>query len=347
MLVSRDRRPSLSEPRFDIVAIGNALVDVICHKDDAFVAAQGLAKGQMCPIAPAQALRLHDDMGACEEVSGGSAANTLAATAALGLRCAFVGQVGDDRLGRLFADDMATAGIGFPVAALADGTPTGRCLIIVTPDGHRTMNTAIGASEYLPIAGLDHSLIADAAILYIEGYMWRTAEPRAAAQAGIVTAHAHRRKVAFTLSSEFCIEQHGDDFRALLAGGAIDILFANEGELHALTGLADFDAAVDRVAAQVPLVFVTRGADGAIAVEAGVRHAVAAEPIGPVVDTTGAGDLFAAGVFAGIAGGHDLGTTLRMGSVAAGKIITLVGPRIPAHDDLAALIAERLDSPEK
>jgi sugar/nucleoside kinase (ribokinase family) len=327
-------------PRFDVVAIGNALVDVLCHKDDGFVAAQGLKRGLMQPIAPDRAVALHAAMGQCEEVCGGSAANTMAALARLGLRLAFVGQVGDDRLGRLFADDMAAGGIAFPLPPI--DRPTGRCLIIVSPDGHRTMNTAIGASEYLPPAAFDSAIAADAAILYVEGYMWRTDEPRAAARAALEVARAHDRRTAFTLSSEYCVQQHRDDFVGLLEAGLIDILFANEGELAELSGRSDFEAGVAWAAARVPLLIATRGAEGAIAVADGLRFETLAEPLGPIVDTTGAGDLFAAGVLAGLARGRDLSSALRMGSIAAGRIIAEMGPRLPEGEDLAALIEARL-----
>ncbi|KQX21673.1 MULTISPECIES: adenosine kinase [unclassified Sphingomonas] len=327
-------------PRYDVLAIGNALVDVLCHKDDDFVAAQGLRRGLMQPIAPDRAVTLHAAMGRCEEVCGGSAANTMAALARLGLRLAFVGQVGDDRLGRLFADDMAASGIAFPLPPI--DAPTGRCLIIVSPDGHRTMNTAIGASEYLPPAAFDSAIAADAAILYVEGYMWRTDQPRAAARAALEVARANRRRTAFTLSSEYCVQQHHDDFVGLLDAGLIDILFANEGELAELSGRSGFEAGVAWAAARVPLLIATRGPDGAVAIAGDQRFEAPAEPFGPIVDTTGAGDLFAAGVLAGLARDRDLPAVLRMGSIAAGRIIAEMGPRLPGNEDLAALIAARL-----
>lgn len=330
----------MTTPRYDVVAIGNALIDVLAHKEDDFVAAHGLQRGVMQPITPDRAVQLHAAMGACEEVCGGSAANTMAALARLGLRLAFVGQVGDDRLGRLFADDMVANAIDFPLPPIA--TPTGRCLIIVAADGHRTMNTAIGASEYLPAAAFDAAIAAEAAILYVEGYMWRTDEPRAAVRAAITVAREHGRRIAFTLSSEFCVREHHDEFVALLDAGLVDILFANEGELAELSGRADFEAGVAWAAARVPLLIATCGAHGAIAVEAGRRHETPAEPQGAIVDTTGAGDLFAAGVLAGLARGRDLPTVLRMGSIAAGRIIGLIGPRLPEGEDLAALIEGRL-----
>jgi len=326
--------------RFDIVAIGNALVDVLCHQEDAFLQRFALAKGLMSPIPPDRAVALHAAMGDCEEVSGGSAANTLAALATLGPRCAFIGQVGEDRLGRLFIDDMSANGIHFPMPPVS--VPTGRCLIIVSADGQRTMNTAIGASEYLPAQALDRNLIADAAILYVEGYMWRTAEPRAAVYEAIEIAHAHGRKVALTLASEFVIRAHRAELLELIEARKIDILFANEGEIAALSESEDFDAGVAWLADRVPLLIATRGPDGAIAIEQGQLYATPAESLGAIVDTTGAGDLFAAGVFAGLIGGRDMTTTLRMGSIAAGRIITLMGPRLSAGDDLGALFAERL-----
>ncbi|TZG26413.1 adenosine kinase [Sphingomonas montanisoli] len=331
----------MTAPQFDIVAIGNALVDVLSHQEDEFVVVRGITKGLMAPIAPQRAVVLHREMGICEEVSGGSAANTLAALAGAGARCAFVGQVGDDRLGTLFADDLHRHHIAFDVAPLPE-VPTGRCLIIVHPDGHRTMNTAIGASEYLPPASLDPALIASSGILYVEGYMFRTEQPRARAIEAIGFAREAGRKVAFTLSSEFCISEHGDEFRGLIADGLIDILFANDGELCAITGIADFDAALAHLATQVPLLIVTCGPEGAVGVAGGKRFDVPAEPAGPVVDTTGAGDAFAAGVFAGLVRGEPLPVALRMGSVVAGEIITRIGPRFREGEDVAALISERM-----
>ena len=325
--------------RYDVLAIGHALIDVLCHKDDDFVAAQGLARGTMQPIAPERAIELHQAMGQCEEICGGSAANTMAALARLGLRLAFIGQVGDDRLGRLFSADMAVRGIDFPLPPIA--RPTGRCLIIVGPDGHRTMNTAVGASEFLS-ASFDPALAAEAEILFVEGYMWRTEQPRAAARAALEVARAAGRQTAFSLSSEYCVRTLHDEFVALIEAGLIGILLANEGEITELSRLADFEAGAAWAAARVPLLVATRGSAGAIAIEDGRRIETPAEPQGPVVDTTGAGDLFAAGLLAGLAQGRDLPTALRMGSIAAGRIIGVTGPRLPEGEDLAGLIEARL-----
>jgi sugar/nucleoside kinase (ribokinase family) len=332
----------MAAPRYDILAIGNALIDVLCHKDDDFIAAQGLQRGVMQPIEPDRALLLHQAMGVCEEVCGGSAANSMAALARLGLRLAFIGQTGDDRLGRTFAADMTANGIDFPLGPI--DTPTGRCLIIVSPDGHRTMNTAMGASEYLS-SSFDPALGAEAAILFVEGYMWRTEQPRAASHAALLAARAAGRRTAFSLSSEFCVRTMHDDFAALIGEGLVDILLANEGELAELSRLADFEAGVAWAAARVPLLVATRGERGAIAIERGRRFETPAEPHGAIVDTTGAGDMFAAGLLAGLARGRDLPTSLRMGSIAAGRIIGAMGPRLPAGEDLGALIEARLSEP--
>ncbi|WP_447765580.1 adenosine kinase [Sphingopyxis panaciterrae] len=329
-----------STARFDVVAIGNAIVDVLARTDDALIAAEGLTKGSMRLIDAAEAERLYAAMGPAIEMSGGSAANTLAGMAALGQRCGFIGQVAEDQLGKVFAHDLTSLGVDYTTASREGEPPTARCLILVTPDGQRTMNTFLGASQYLPAAALDEAMIADADILYLEGYLWDPAEPRAAMRRAIEVSRSAGRKVAFTLSDAFVIDRHGDDFRALIAEGQIDILFANEVEISSLTGEADFDAAVAILAPQVPLLVVTRGAHGAIAVTGGTRTEVGAEPIDEVVDTTGAGDLFAAGFLAGHAEGRPMADCLTMGAVCAREIIAQVGPR--AQTDLRAKIAARL-----
>ena len=329
-----------STARFDVVAVGNAIVDVLARADDALIAAEGLAKGSMRLIDAAEAERLYAAMGPAIEMSGGSAANTLAGLAALGQRCGFIGQVAADQLGQVFAHDMTALGVDFTTRTREGEPPTARCLILVTPDGQRTMNTFLGASQYLPASALDEAMIADADILYLEGYLWDPAEPRAAMRRAIEVSRGAGRKIAFTLSDAFVIDRHGDDFRALIAAGQIDILFANEVEVSALTGEADFEAAVAKLAPQVPLLVVTRGAHGAIAVTGGTRTEVAAEPIDNVVDTTGAGDLFAAGFLSGFVQGRSIADCLTMGAVCACEIIAQVGPR--AQTDLKAKVAVRL-----
>ncbi|MEZ0496500.1 adenosine kinase [Sphingomonas sp. IW22] len=331
----------MTEATYDVVAIGNAIVDILAQADDEFLAAEGMNKGSMqLMFSPEAADALYAKMGPGREISGGSAANTVAGIAALGGKCGFIGQVADDQLGTVFAHDIRAQGVRFDTATRAGEPTTARCLIFVTPDGQRTMNTFLGASQFLPEAALDRSLIEAGAILYLEGYLWDPEEPRQAMRAAIELARAAGRRVAFTLSDVFCISRHGDDFRKLIADGLIDILFANENELLALAEGEDFEAAVGRIAAQVPVLVVTRSEKGAIAVCDGQRHAVAAEPIERVVDTTGAGDLFAAGFLHGQAQGRDVATSLRIGALCAAEIISHYGAR--PEVDLKAMIAQKL-----
>jgi sugar/nucleoside kinase (ribokinase family) len=330
----------MSNPRYDVVAIGNAIVDVIARTDDAFIVAEGLTKGSMRLIDTEEATRLYAHMGPAVEISGGSAANTLAGMAALGRPCAFIGQVADDQLGAVFTHDLRATGVTFTTPLAADGPPTARCLILVTPDGQRTMNTYLGASQHLGRAALDADLIADSAILYLEGYLWNADTSRAAMAEAIALARVAGREVAFTLSDTFVIAAHRDDFIAMLARRDIDILFANESELLELAQVDDFDAAVAHVAPQVEILVATRGERGAVAVSGGMHTVISAEPVATVVDTTGAGDLFAAGFLAGLAQGEPMDRCLTMGAVCAGVIIAQIGPR--AQSDLTAAVAARL-----
>ncbi len=330
----------MSVTTLDIVAIGNAIVDVIAKADDDFITRVGIAMGAMRLVDTATAEGLYSRMAPGIEASGGSAANTAAGVAALGGQCGFIGQVADDQLGQVFAHDIRALGVHFDTPARADDPPTARCLILVTPDAQRTMNTFLGASQYLPASALDRELIASAAILYLEGYLWDPEEPRNAMREAIAIARGAGRKIAFTLSDAFCIERHRGDFNALIDGGLIDILFANEAEIMSLNRSGDFEAAVSATAAKVPLLVVTRSERGAIAVQHGLRYAVPAEPVAKVVDTTGAGDLFAAGFLAGQAQGRDVKTSLIMGAVAAAEVISHYGARPEA--DLKALVAKRL-----
>ncbi len=330
----------MSTPRYDVIAIGNAIVDVMAPCSDELIEELGMAKGGMTLIDADQARDLYDAMGPAREISGGSAANTLAGLSALGVQCAFVGQVANDQLGQVFAHDIRAVGIDFDTPAREGEPPTARCLIFVTPDGQRTMNTFLGASQFLPASALDEEAVGGASILYLEGYLWDPEEPRAAMRRAIEAARAAGRKVAFTLSDAFVIARHGDDFRSLIADGLIDILFANKTELAALTGEDDFDAGLAKLAPSVPTLVVTRSEEGAVAIHKGERAEVAAEPIARVVDTTGAGDLFAAGFLAGQVKGRDLATCLRMGAIAAAEIISHYGARPEA--DLAALMEQKL-----
>lgn len=330
----------MPEPRYDVIAIGNAIVDVMATCTDELIEEFGMARGAMTLVDARQAAELYDAMGPAREISGGSAANTLAGLSALGAQCAFVGQVADDQLGAVFAHDIRAAGIDFDTPPRPGEPSTARCLIFVTPDGQRTMHTFLGASQYLPASALDEEAIGGASLLFLEGYLWDPEEPRAAMRRAIETARAAGRTVSFTLADVFLIERHGDDFRALIADGMIDILFANEAELKAITGEADFEAGIAQLAPQVPVLVVTRSEQGAVAVSGGERAQVAAEPVEEVVDTTGAGDLFAAGFLFGHVRGQDLQTCLRIGAVAAAEVISHYGAR--PETDLRELLAQRL-----
>lgn len=330
----------MTEARLDIVAIGNAIVDVIATAEESFLTEEQLTKGSMQLISAERANELYSRMGPAREISGGSAANTVAGVAALGRKCGFIGQVANDQLGRVFSHDIRAIDVAFTTPPREGHPPTAQCLILVTPDGQRTMNTFLGASQFLPASALDEEMIADAEILYLEGYLWDPDEPRAAMQSAIGIARRAGRKVALTLSDAFCIERHRTSFHALIESGAIDILFANESEVLSLMESDRFDESVNAVAAKVPLLVVTRGAQGALAVTGGVRTDVSAEPVEKVVDTTGAGDLFAAGFLAGQVAGRSVADSLTMGAICAAEIISHYGPRPEA--DLSALVAARI-----
>ncbi len=331
----------MTSPTYDVVAIGNAIVDILAQAEDSFIEEIGVAKGSMqLMFSPEEADALYAKMGPGREVSGGSASNTVAGLAALGSKTAFIGQVADDQLGEVFAHDLRAAGVHFDTEVRPGQPTTARCLIFVTPDGQRTMNTFLGASQFLPASALDETLIASGAILYLEGYLWDPEEPRAAMRKAIEIARANGRKVAFTLSDVFCISRHGDDFRQLIADGLIDILFANENELLALCGKEDFETAVQHVHGQVPVLVVTRSEQGAMALVGDERVEVPAEPIAKLVDTTGAGDSFAAGFLHGQAQGRSVKDSLRLGALCAAEIIQHYGAR--AEVDLKALAADKL-----
>lgn len=330
----------MSEARFDVIAIGNAIVDIIAACEDETIERLSLARAGMTLIDGDGADTLYAAMGPATEKSGGSAANTLAGLAGLGAQCAFIGQVANDRFGDVFAQDIQAAGIAF-ATPMREGAPsTGRCLIFVTPDGERTMNTFLGASQFLPASALDEDLIASASILYLEGYLWDPEEPRQAMRRAIEVARSAGRKVAFTASESFVIERHGDDFRKLLEEGLIDILFVNENELATLTGKPDFEAGLAAAARQVPVLVATRSANGAVAIAGGARAQVEAEPVTKIVDTTGAGDQFAAGFLSGHVKGEGLELCLKRGAIAAGEVISHYGPR--PETDVQALMDARL-----
>ncbi|HET9353912.1 MAG TPA: adenosine kinase [Sphingomicrobium sp.] len=330
----------MTSPRYDVLCIGNAIVDVIADTDDAFLRKQDLHKGSMRLIDEAEAVRLYEAMGPGREISGGSAGNTAAGLAALGLRAAFIGQVADDQLGGIYRHDIEAQGIDFLVPARSDVGATARSLILVTPDAQRTMNTYLGAAQMLERSSMDLAAVADSAIVYLEGYLWDPAAPRAAMAAAIEAAHAAGRKVAFTLSDTFCVDRHREGFWQLIRNGKIDILFANEAEAASMAMVNDVEEAIGYLAKSVPTLVVTRSEAGATAVSGSERADVPAEPIERLVDTTGAGDLFAAGFLAGEARGLGLAKALKLGAIAAAEVIQHYGAR--PEKDLKGLAGDLL-----
>ena len=325
--------------RLDVLAIGDAVVDVLAYIDDSFLEDVHVVKGSMQVLDAEGATGLYARMPQADEVSGGSAANTMAGVAALGGKAGFVGQVADDQLGEIFIHDIRAHGVEFLTPPRSGGEPTGRCLILVTPDAQRTMNTYRGAAHELSAEVIDPRQIRDAAILYLEAYLWRSAGPRAAMNEAMRIAHEAGRKVAFTLSDIACIKPHRAELLAMLDSGAIDLLFANENEIKALAATDDIEAAIAAIQDKVPQLVVTCGADGAMAVERGERISVPIARLGTgVVDTTGAGDLFAAGFLFGQCRGRSLEDSLRIGAIAAAEVISHLGARPKA--DLKEMVAQ-------
>jgi sugar/nucleoside kinase (ribokinase family) len=324
----------------DVVAIGNAIVDVLADCSEDFLASQGLTKGGMQLIDGARAVELYAAMGPAREISGGSAANSLAGLAALGHKCAFIGQVADDQLGEVFTHDMRATGIAFDVPPLPGPPPTARCLILIPPDGERTMNTALAMAHRLPASAINEAMIERAKYLLIEGYLWDAPEPQAAIKRAMAAAKRGGCKVFFALSALYLMGLYRDDFLSLIADGTIDTLFCNDEEVAALMQSDDLESAIAALSAQVPTLVVTRGAEGAIAVQNGVRAEVRAEPVARVVDTTGAGDTFTSGFLAGQLQGRSLQDSLMMGAICAAECIGHYGPRPEA--DLRALVTNRL-----
>lgn len=318
-------------PQLDVVAIGDAIVDVIATADDSFLATHGLTKGSMQLLSTEQADALYAAMGPAREISGGSAANSMAGVAALGLDAGFIGQTANDQLGAIFAHDMTSLGVRFETPPLEDGLPTGRCLIVVTPDAQRTMNTCPGASHELTPAALNEQMIRSAAVTFLEGYLWGPERPRHAMLRAAQIAHEAERTVAFTLSESLCIPGRKEGVLGMIEGGMIDILFANEDEALLLAGATDLDAAVGRLQALVGTLIVTRGAAGALAIERGRRVEIRAAPVEKVVDTTGAGDLFAAGFLAARCRARPLERCLEAGALAAAEVISHFGARPEAN----------------
>jgi sugar/nucleoside kinase (ribokinase family) len=313
--------------RYDVLGIGNAIVDVIARADDDFLLAQGMRKGGMALIDAARAEAIYEAMGPAVETSGGSAANTIVGLASLGGRSAFIGKVKADGLGNAFAHDIRAAGVAFTTPPASDGPPTGRCYVLVTPDGERTMNTFLGAAQDLHPNDIDESMIAASAVTYLEGYLWDPKHAKDAFIKAAKIAHGAGRKVALTLSDAFCVDRWRDEFLQLMRSKTVDLIFANEAELGSLYQTGDFDAAVKALRADIDIAVVTRSEKGCLVIGPDGIEAVPAFPVERVVDTTGAGDLFAAGFLSGLARGADDRTCGRLGGLAAAEVIQHIGAR--------------------
>ena len=317
----------MTDRRLDVLAIGNAIVDVIADADDAFLAGEGMHKGAMRLIDEARAASIYRDMGPATTMSGGSAANTIVGVASFGARAAYVGKVKQDEVGKLYSHDIRAAGVAFGTKPAADGPATGCSYILVTPDGERTMNTYLGAAQLLAPADIDPAEIAAASIVYLEGYLWDPKDAKDAFVKAATIAHGAGRQVALTLSDAFCVDRFRDEFIDLMRKGTVDIVFANEAELHSLYQTSDFDTALKQLRNDVKLGVVTRSEKGCIVVSADGAVAVPASPIKELVDTTGAGDLFAAGFLFGLVrnAGHE--NAGRLGALAAAEVIQHIGAR--------------------
>jgi adenosine kinase len=317
----------MTSARFDVLGIGNAIVDVIARAEEDFLLKQDMRKGAMALIDEARAQAIYEAMGPATEMSGGSAANTIVGLASLGGRAAFVGKIKADGLGRAYAHDIRAAGVSFTTPPAADGPSTGRCYIMVTPDGERTMNTYLGAAQDLHPNDIDADAIAASAVTYLEGYLWDPKHAKDAFLKAAKIAHDAGRKVALTLSDAFCVDRWRDEFLQLMRSGTVDLIFANEAELHSLYQSSDFDAAIAALRVDIGVAVVTRSEKGCLVVSPEGTEAVPAFPVERVVDTTGAGDLFAAGFLSGLARGADDRTCGRLGAMAAAEVIQHIGAR--------------------
>jgi sugar/nucleoside kinase (ribokinase family) len=326
--------------RYDVLGLGNAIVDVIAETDERTLDRLGLAKGTMTLIDEARMTRLYDGMGPAVEISGGSCANTMAALASLGARAAYVGKVHDDQLGEVFRHDIRATGVDFRTPPLENGPPTARCLIFVTRDAQRTMATYLGACVELGPDDVDEAQVAAAGIVYLEGYLWDRPGAKAACLKAAEIAHRHGRKVALTLSDPFCVERWRAEFADLIARH-VDILIANEVEICSLYGANELDEAADMVRGQVQLAALTCSAGGSLLVTDGHTHRIAAAPVDAVVDSTGAGDLYAAGLLYGLARELPLPACGRLGSLAAAEVLGQFGgrPKRPLEPLVAAVSA--------
>jgi sugar/nucleoside kinase (ribokinase family) len=317
----------MTQTDYDVVCIGNAIVDVLAKADDAFLKGNRLTKGAMTLIDAGKAELLYSAMGPGVEISGGSAANTAAGVASLGGRAGYIGKVCDDQLGAVFRHDIRAAGVTFASAPAKEGPPTARCLIFITPDAQRTMQTYLGACVELGPDDVPEKTIASAQITYLEGYLWDKDAAKEAFRKAVQIAHGAGRKVALTLSDSFCVERHRDEFRDLV-DNHVDIVFANQHEIESLYQVKDVESAVAHLGAKKGrTTVITRSEKGSIIVGEGGVHNIAPDHIDKVVDTTGAGDLYASGFLYGLTQGKDLITSGKIASIAAAEIISHIGAR--------------------
>ena len=317
----------MTDAKHDVLGIGNAIFDVLVKSDEAFLSRHGMTKGSMALIDEARAAAIYSDMGPATEMSGGSAANTIVGVASLGARAAYVGRVKDDQIGKLYAHDIRAAGVAFDTRPAADGPATACSYILVTGDGERTMNTYLGAAQDLKPADVDPAAIAAAKIVYLEGYLWDPKDAKDAFVKASRIAHQAGRQVALTLSDAFCVDRYRGEFIELMKSGMIDVIFANESELHSLYQTSDFDTALNLLRSDVELGVVTRSEKGCVVASRAGVVAVPAFPIATIVDTTGAGDLFAAGFLFGLVRNAGYENAGKLGALAAAEVIQHIGAR--------------------
>lgn len=312
---------------YDVLALGNAIVDVIARAEEDFLVSQGVAKGSMTLIDEARAESIYAAMGPATIISGGSAANTAVALASLGGHAAFIGKIKQDAVGEIFAHDIVKAGVAFGSKPAIDGPATARSFILVTPDGERTMNTFLGACQNLTEADIDPATVRKAKVTYMEGYLWDPPQAKAAFRKAAQIAHSAGREVSLTLSDSFCVDRYRDEFRFMLQTGMVDLIFANEHELKSLYQTSDFDSALAVLRKEAKRAVVTRSENGAIVVDKDQTIAVPAHPIETLVDATGAGDAFAAGFLFGYTNGLGYEKAARLGALSASHVIQKIGAR--------------------
>jgi sugar/nucleoside kinase (ribokinase family) len=317
----------MTSAKYDVLGIGNAIFDVLVQTDESFLAAHDMTKGGMALIDEARATAIYRDMGPATEMSGGSAANTIVGLANLGARAAYVGKVKDDQIGRLYSHDIRAAGVAFETRAATQGPATGCSYILVTPDGERTMNTYLGAAQELMPDDIDPAQVAASSVIYLEGYLWDPKNAKDAFVKASTIAHESGRQVALTLSDSFCVDRYRGEFLDLMRNGTVDLVFANEAELRSLYQTSDFDTALKQLRADTSLGVVTRSEKGCVVAARDGVVSVPAFPIEKMVDTTGAGDLFAAGFLFGLVRGASHENAGRLGALAAAEVIQHIGAR--------------------